>query len=149
MTGAGGGIGNGGLLADDDDEGSPPVISVLIFFSSWITGLEGAGLFGGGGGPSGCFGSDFTVVSVVCCSVLNCGGGNLPVAHNGGGFVVFLPSSTPFGSSGGLWLRHFLGLNLLLGFFLYCLSQILNYIVNQLRLVPSSFQFLRRCFGGC
>ena len=37
----------------DDDEGSPPVSSFLVFFSSCFTGFGGAGLFGGGGGPSG------------------------------------------------------------------------------------------------
>ena len=100
FSGTGGGIGTGGFI-DDDDEGSLLVTSVLVFFSSCFTGLIGAGLFGGGGGPSDCFGLDFTVVSVVCCSVLNCGGGNLPVAHSGGGFVVFLPASTSFNSSGG------------------------------------------------
>ena len=56
-------------------------------------------------------GSGFTVVSVVCCSVLNCGGGNLVVAHSGGGFVFFWPSSATVGRSGG----SFFGFGLSLG----------------------------------
>ena len=106
------------LEAESELEVSLMMMKVLRQFllslsSSLLVSLASEELasFGGGGGPSGCFGSDFTVVSVVCCSVLNCGGGNLPVAHSGGGFVFFLPSSTPFGSSGG----SFFGFGISLG----------------------------------
>lgn len=112
-----GGVGIG--LADDEDEGPPDSATILFFchvdeVGSLVSSVLGfftvvsVFLFGGGGGgPSGCLGSTFTVVSVVPdVALARCFGGGFgstTLAHGGGGFVFcgFSSLATEAGRFGG------------------------------------------------
>lgn len=111
--GAGGGI---GLVVDDDAvEGTPGsaeilfftdvgslVSSVLAFFGSVFTVVSVGRFGGGGGGPSGSFGSNFTVVPVLPdASLIKCLGGGFTFAQSGGCFVFFTGSSLDDVGRGG------------------------------------------------